>query len=114
MPLDRERHAAPSVAIGQRQLDVAPRILDAAWNPRVAVLAPGLGRRERQRPGTGAEQRLTRAHEPAARPHAPQREAEGERRGAGERRELESILEDDPERPRHFITVRGSGYRFDP
>ena len=28
--------------------------------------------------------------------------------------QLRSKLEIDPERPRHFITVRGSGYRFDP
>ena len=28
--------------------------------------------------------------------------------------QLRSKLEADPERPRHFITVRGSGYRFDP
>jgi two-component system alkaline phosphatase synthesis response regulator PhoP len=28
--------------------------------------------------------------------------------------QLRSKLEEDPERPRHFITVRGSGYRFDP
>ena len=28
--------------------------------------------------------------------------------------QLRSKLEVDPERPRHFITVRGSGYRFDP
>jgi two-component system alkaline phosphatase synthesis response regulator PhoP len=28
--------------------------------------------------------------------------------------QLRSKLELDPERPRHFITVRGSGYRFDP
>jgi len=28
--------------------------------------------------------------------------------------QLRKRLEDDPERPRHFITVRGSGYRFDP
>jgi two-component system alkaline phosphatase synthesis response regulator PhoP len=28
--------------------------------------------------------------------------------------QLRKHFEDDPERPRHFITVRGSGYRFDP
>jgi len=28
--------------------------------------------------------------------------------------QLRKRLEADPERPRHFITVRGSGYRFDP
>jgi DNA-binding response OmpR family regulator len=28
--------------------------------------------------------------------------------------QLRKRLEDDPEHPRHFITVRGSGYRFDP
>ena len=28
--------------------------------------------------------------------------------------QLRAKLEDDPERPRHLITVRGSGYRFDP
>jgi two-component system alkaline phosphatase synthesis response regulator PhoP len=28
--------------------------------------------------------------------------------------QLRSKLESDPENPRHFITVRGSGYRFDP
>ncbi|MEM9491731.1 MAG: response regulator transcription factor [Myxococcota bacterium] len=28
--------------------------------------------------------------------------------------QLRSKLEDDPEKPRYFITVRGSGYRFDP
>jgi DNA-binding response OmpR family regulator len=28
--------------------------------------------------------------------------------------QLRGKLEDDPERPRHFVTVRGSGYRFDP
>jgi len=28
--------------------------------------------------------------------------------------QLRSKLETDPENPRHFITVRGSGYRFDP
>lgn len=28
--------------------------------------------------------------------------------------QLRSKLEGDPESPRHFITVRGSGYRFDP
>ena len=28
--------------------------------------------------------------------------------------QLRKRLEVDPERPRHFITVRGSGYRFDP
>lgn len=28
--------------------------------------------------------------------------------------QLRSKLEGDPEHPRHFITVRGSGYRFDP
>jgi DNA-binding response OmpR family regulator len=28
--------------------------------------------------------------------------------------QLRKRLEDDPENPRHFITVRGSGYRFDP
>jgi two-component system, OmpR family, alkaline phosphatase synthesis response regulator PhoP len=28
--------------------------------------------------------------------------------------QLRKHLEDDPERPRHFVTVRGSGYRFDP
>ncbi len=28
--------------------------------------------------------------------------------------QLRSKLEDDPENPCHFITVRGSGYRFDP
>jgi two-component system alkaline phosphatase synthesis response regulator PhoP len=28
--------------------------------------------------------------------------------------QLRRQVEDDPERPRHFITVRGSGYRFDP
>jgi DNA-binding response OmpR family regulator len=28
--------------------------------------------------------------------------------------QLRSKLENDPERPRHLITVRGSGYRFDP
>ena len=27
---------------------------------------------------------------------------------------LRKHLEQDPENPRHFITVRGSGYRFDP
>jgi DNA-binding response OmpR family regulator len=28
--------------------------------------------------------------------------------------QLRKQFEDDPERPRHFITVRGSGYRFEP
>lgn len=28
--------------------------------------------------------------------------------------QLRKRFEDDPEQPRHFITVRGSGYRFDP
>ena len=28
--------------------------------------------------------------------------------------QLRSKLEDDPDAPRHFVTVRGSGYRFDP
>ena len=28
--------------------------------------------------------------------------------------QLRKRLETDPEQPRHFITVRGSGYRFDP
>ena len=28
--------------------------------------------------------------------------------------QLRKRLEEDPEKPRHFITVRGSGYRFDP
>ena len=28
--------------------------------------------------------------------------------------QLRKRLEPDPERPRHFVTVRGSGYRFDP
>jgi two-component system alkaline phosphatase synthesis response regulator PhoP len=28
--------------------------------------------------------------------------------------QLRGKIEEDPERPRHFITVRGSGYRFDP
>ena len=28
--------------------------------------------------------------------------------------QLRKRLERDPEQPRHFITVRGSGYRFDP
>lgn len=28
--------------------------------------------------------------------------------------QLRKKLEDDPDRPRHFVTVRGSGYRFDP
>jgi DNA-binding response OmpR family regulator len=28
--------------------------------------------------------------------------------------QLRSKLEQDPERPCHFVTVRGSGYRFDP
>jgi len=28
--------------------------------------------------------------------------------------QLRSKLEDDPENPAHLITVRGSGYRFDP
>ncbi len=28
--------------------------------------------------------------------------------------QLRKRLEDDPEQPKHFITVRGSGYRFDP
>ena len=28
--------------------------------------------------------------------------------------QLRKHLEDDPEQPRHFVTVRGSGYRFDP
>jgi two-component system alkaline phosphatase synthesis response regulator PhoP len=28
--------------------------------------------------------------------------------------QLRKHFEDDPEKPRHFITVRGSGYRFDP
>ena len=28
--------------------------------------------------------------------------------------QLRKHLEDDPEKPRHFVTVRGSGYRFDP
>ncbi|MBM4063646.1 MAG: response regulator transcription factor [Planctomycetes bacterium] len=28
--------------------------------------------------------------------------------------QLRKKLEEDPERPRHFVTVRGSGYRFDP
>lgn len=28
--------------------------------------------------------------------------------------QLRAKLEEDPEQPRHFITVRGSGYRFDP
>ena len=28
--------------------------------------------------------------------------------------QLRSKLEDDPDQPRYFITVRGSGYRFDP
>ena len=28
--------------------------------------------------------------------------------------QLRKRLEADPDRPRHFITVRGSGYRFDP
>jgi DNA-binding response OmpR family regulator len=28
--------------------------------------------------------------------------------------QLRKRLEDDPESPRHFVTVRGSGYRFDP
>jgi two-component system alkaline phosphatase synthesis response regulator PhoP len=28
--------------------------------------------------------------------------------------QLRKRLEADPENPRHFITVRGSGYRFDP
>jgi DNA-binding response OmpR family regulator len=28
--------------------------------------------------------------------------------------QLRSKLEDDPEQPRHLLTVRGSGYRFDP
>jgi DNA-binding response OmpR family regulator len=28
--------------------------------------------------------------------------------------QLRKHFEDDPERPRHFITVRGSGYRFEP
>ncbi|WP_428267315.1 response regulator transcription factor [Haliangium sp.] len=28
--------------------------------------------------------------------------------------QLRSKLEGDPERPHHFVTVRGSGYRFDP
>ena len=51
--------------IGQRQLDVAPRILDAVRNPRVAVLAPGLGRRERQRAGVRQRER-TKGHGPAS------------------------------------------------
>ncbi|MGH8310247.1 MAG: winged helix-turn-helix domain-containing protein, partial [Steroidobacteraceae bacterium] len=29
-------------------------------------------------------------------------------------RQLRSKLENDPDEPRHFVTVRGSGYRFDP
>lgn len=29
-------------------------------------------------------------------------------------KQLRDKLEDDPEAPRHFVTVRGSGYRFDP
>ncbi|MEO8554265.1 MAG: helix-turn-helix domain-containing protein, partial [Kofleriaceae bacterium] len=28
--------------------------------------------------------------------------------------QLRKRFEADPEQPRHFITVRGSGYRFDP
>jgi DNA-binding response OmpR family regulator len=28
--------------------------------------------------------------------------------------QLRTKLEDDPDRPRHIVTVRGSGYRFDP
>ena len=28
--------------------------------------------------------------------------------------QLRAKLEDDPEDPQHFLTVRGSGYRFDP
>jgi DNA-binding response OmpR family regulator len=28
--------------------------------------------------------------------------------------QLRAKLEVDPEAPRHFVTVRGSGYRFDP
>jgi DNA-binding response OmpR family regulator len=28
--------------------------------------------------------------------------------------QLRKRFETDPEQPRHFITVRGSGYRFDP
>lgn len=28
--------------------------------------------------------------------------------------QLRSKLEEDPENPRHFVTIRGSGYRFDP
>jgi len=28
--------------------------------------------------------------------------------------QLRSKLEDDPEQPKHFVTIRGSGYRFDP
>jgi two-component system, OmpR family, alkaline phosphatase synthesis response regulator PhoP len=28
--------------------------------------------------------------------------------------QLRKHLEEDPEKPRHFVTVRGSGYRFDP
>jgi len=28
--------------------------------------------------------------------------------------QLRKRFEDNPEQPRHFITVRGSGYRFDP
>ena len=28
--------------------------------------------------------------------------------------QLRKQFEDDPESPRHFITVRGSGYRFEP
>jgi DNA-binding response OmpR family regulator len=28
--------------------------------------------------------------------------------------QLRKHFEDDPDHPRHFITVRGSGYRFEP
>jgi DNA-binding response OmpR family regulator len=49
------------------------------------------------------------------------REVWGQRGDAGSRRTIDNFvgqlrakLEGDPESPRHFVTVRGSGYRFDP
>jgi DNA-binding response OmpR family regulator len=49
------------------------------------------------------------------------RDVWGQRGDAGSRRtvdnfvgQLRAKLESDPESPKHFVTVRGSGYRFDP